>query len=1185
MVAGDKIQTAATTPLNRPCNRKCCSSCLKFVYLHQPILCCENCAKVFHGKCLNFNNDVVFNLQQTSWFCNECSNFENRLNCHCCNSHIIPPSDKFAICNNCNLPAHTESCMFHKSCLQCVPDFIPSDSTHDTLSDTSHMSNFTDYRLPELPYFTPFNTIENDHIHLIEPDQFFDKYIENNRILKTCEYYSDHKFNELCSSFSSNTFSIISLNIDGFKANFDKFRIFNQSINHKISCFALCESNVTQADSQHFYLDGYNKFVQDKIKIHETERFKQKGSGLVLYLDTIYNDASIATSFSTCTVDAEILTVRFTSKTHTHYILTVYRPPRSTRESVNKFIEILGSIVQQINEQHKNHKIHIAGDFNLNVLNPSSDYVSQYLDCIFSNGLFPIISRPTHFMGRNPTCIDHILTNQINDVISSGVIMYNISHHMPTFSINSVDDISDDSMLNTRPRLCINERTIQGFLKDFKQMTCVELNDDKLNTENAQICFDTFLSNFKKIYDTWFLHTRNKKCKNVHLKSDWITIGLAKSCEVKNKLYISWHKNRTKHNWNTYIIYKRKLDKLLAKAKYDYFNKEFTDCKSDLKKTWNTINKILGRKRRSQLLTFKNDDAPHNFNTYFTSVAHNLIDKTYPHSNTNDDSYKQYLKPSLHTMDTDPFQVIHLKEFISKLNNNKSTYFSPRVLKSIVNDISPLLMKLYNKCFSEGYFPDELKIAKVIPLYKNKGMIDNIGNYRPISMLSVFSKLFEKLIHKNLSEYFYDNDILTKSQYGFRAGHSTLHALINATDNLYKSIDKNMHTLGIFIDFSKAFDTINHKILCSKLEHYGVQGNMLSLISNYLSNRHQYVQYGGNDSTRLPILHGVPQGSVLGPLLFTLFINDIVNASNQSLFVLFADDANVFVNHIHRNSLFTLSNRILSEIYKYCCANKLIINYDKCCFIEFNCKDTSSNSDFELYILNEKVKRVHSCKFLGVYINSSLNWNDHLSHVKSQVSKAIGSLYHLKSTVPQKILRSIYYALVQPYLLYALPLWGSNHSCKLFKDIFILQKKALRIITNRTNKIHKMFQHTKQLFKKTNILTIHNLYYYLTASECKRILDNGFPVKIFDMFTVSPRSHRLLLPMFKKEHCKKNSFIFNASKITNYFLNNNLSFKDYTQITYKVLLKRHLITCQSMSHDNSLNWLPCNLSIFSEIRF
>ena len=375
--------------------------------------------------------------------------------------------------------------------------------------------------------------------------------------------------------------------------------------------------------------------------------------------------------------------------------------------------------------------------------------------------------------------------------------------------------------------------------------------------------------------------------------------------------------------------YKRIFDCIKNKEKYSYYDKIFKDTQQDLKRTWKCINEILGRKRQNRLLTFTDNDAAHNFNKYFVNIASNLLVETYGNeSNSSSSDFKKFMpEKNDQTLSDCLFDSKDIEGIIAKLNNNKSTYFSPKVLKLISSKLSPKLAKVFNVCMKDGYFPNELKIAKVIPLYKHKGSINDICNYRPISMLSVFSKIFEKLIHKEMMSFFDTNSILSDCQFGFRAKHSTAHALINAITHLQLSMDSGKSALGIFIDFSKAFDTINHKILLDKLETYGIRGNLHKVLSSYLADRYQYVSYGQISSSLLKLTCGVPQGSVLGPLLFIIFINDIHNASTLAKYILFADDLNIFLENTDRDVLYEQANAVLSDVYEYCKANLLIVNF------------------------------------------------------------------------------------------------------------------------------------------------------------------------------------------------------------------------------------------------------------------
>ena len=283
---------------------------------------------------------------------------------------------------------------------------------------------------------------------------------------------------------------------------------------------------------------------------------------------------------------------------------------------------------------------------------------------------------------------------------------------------------------------------------------------------------------------------------------------------------------------------------------------------------------------------------------------------------------------------------MEIAKLIQNLNPKKTggcDNISPRLLIAANETMTPLLEHLFNLSFKTKTVPEKLKIAKLIPIFKKQLDEERLipGNYRPISLLSIIDKLLEKLMYSRLISFIKKHNILFKYQFGFRKQHSTTLALIEITDNIIKDLEDGKCSAGIFIDFKKAFDTVDHGILLSKLEHYGIRGPALQWLKSYISNRQQFAHVNGKNSTIQNITCGVPQGSVLGPLLFLIYTNDIGN-STESKIRLFADDTNSFVNSDNYTELKKVITKTLKEIFTWCQDNKLTINIDKTCYSIFH---------------------------------------------------------------------------------------------------------------------------------------------------------------------------------------------------------------------------------------------------------
>ena len=361
-------------------------------------------------------------------------------------------------------------------------------------------------------------------------------------------------------------------------------------------------------------------------------------------------------------------------------------------------------------------------------------------------------------------------------------------------------------------------------------------------------------------------------------------------------------------------------------------------------------------------------------------------------------------------------------------------------------------------------------------------------------LLNMFDKLLEKIMYNRLYNRLQANNILYDFQFGFSKNYSTTFALVDVVDNVYKHLDDGKLGVGIYLDLQKAFDTVNHRILLRKLYHYGIRGVVHEWFQSYLDNRQQFTCISGIRSTLANITCGVPQGSVLGPLLFLIYINDIGNAVVHQKVKLFADDTNVFVFGDNLSDVETNANSCLSALNNWFICNKLSLNLSKTCYMIFSNK---TSADLNLCLNGKNIERVSHFKYLGVIIDEELKWSVHIDTIYRNLIKFTSIFYRLRDKLPVSMLKDMYYAFVYTHILYGIELYANTTNTNLNK-LITLHNKLLRILQSKPRTTH-----TRQLYLNYNVLPIPELhkqqliifvYKYLYHSDLlpRAFLDNDY---------------------------------------------------------------------------------------------
>ena len=616
--------------------------------------------------------------------------------------------------------------------------------------------------------------------------------------------------------------------------------------------------------------------------------------------------------------------------------------------------------------------------------------------------------------------------------------------------------------------------------------------DEVCSNNDVNKCTDAFQRILSNSYNKAF---PVKLISNSRIKDKpWVTTNLKRCIVKKNNIFANFKKKKTLSSKIAHKTYRNILNSCLRQAKSDYFKDLFNDKVNRVSKMWAVMGNIVNPKKgKSNNLIkrittdddqsyFDNTDIANALNKHFCTVGKKTAAKIGDCSANFASYLKNPVKKSFF------FQQIEEHEIITEikaLKGNKSPGhdgIKPSIIKATFEYLVSPLSHIYNLSINSGIFPDIWKIAKVIPVFK-KGQRYLAENYRPISLLSCFEKIFERLVVKRMMTFIKKHNILYELQFGFRENHSTVHALLEITDHIYSKLDQDNYALGVFLDLSKAFDTIDHEILLYKLHHYGFRGIVGDWFSSYLSNRKQYTCCNKAQSSLETIVTGVPQGSVLGPILFTIFVNDMANAMNDVKPRLFADDTNIFCFSNNINDLARVINSELTKLDVWFKANKLLINTSKtnhCLFKPNRNKIITNEFTIEM---GSKLKGVNSLKYLGLQIDCNLNWNDHIDTLASSLVKYCSMFAKLRHLVPVECLKALFLSLVQSKISYALEVYGVAKESHL-KRLQVLQNRMLKILQFKnyrysTNILHKSYGILKvnDLYKAKILKFMHKVYH------------------------------------------------------------------------------------------------------------
>jgi hypothetical protein len=855
----------------------------------------------------------------------------------------------------------------------------------------------------------------------------------------------------------------------------------------------LTEHHMRDSIIDTFLLPHYNlaaKFCRKKLKnggvcifIHESIRFSN------INLEKFCNEK-----------DLEICAAKLHLTPYEICIITIYRSPSGDLQY------FLDNLEKALNRIYRNTiEIIICGDFNINYQKDSQDKVS--LDSLLASyGMYSVVLFPTRIQNISSSQIDNIFINvtKFKEFSVYPIINGLSDHDAQGLSLHNLINSKNNERNNN---FSYKRKIDSNSINDFNTKLSYESWKEVFDEEDVDQMFKKFLNTYIRIFYSSFPLKKKfyKSCNKA-----WTTLGIRTSCINKKKLFLSLRYSNDPNLPNYYKNYCKILTNVIKMAKKNYYNRVLDHSNNKVKTAWNIIKSTSNIKPSAQnttsikinnKLSSDGQVIAETFNKYFVSAAQRNLIKNL-NMNSSSENPISYLDRAFNQ----PFPSIKLKwvsskeiEDITKLLETKNSHgydgISTKILKSSIAYVSSPLTYICNKMLATGTFPSRLKFSEVRPIYK-KGDKNDVSNYRPISLLTSFSKIFEKVVYNRLYKHIECNHILAAEQFGFRHKSSTDMATYYLTDNILTALNNKSFVGSIFCDLQKAFDSVNYDVLLAKIEFYGILGKTYKLIESYLKNRYQRVLIDLDSKKYYSewklVTDGVPQGSILGPLLFLLYINDLpFSMSNISNPILYADDTSLVLKNLDSQIFKEDVNTSVRQINKWFQSNLLVLNLEKTNFLQFETKN-SNVTNFPVIYENKQISNAQSIKFLGIIVDKKLSWQCHVDQMIPKLNKVVYLIRVLKSFLTFESLKMMYFTLFHSIIAYGIIFWGvSSHS----KNIFKIQKRVLRIIANVDRR-----GSCRTIFKKVKILPLQSQYIYSILM---------FVVKNKKLFKINSEFHTL----------------------------------------------------------------------------